>query len=522
MARQHVEWAAQDWLRFLHTDTFLRRDMEAVFGTLEACAAVLARVALELRRVYEEAQAQAQAQAQAPQEAPRRDLARDARDFSTITYALLPQSDHTRPREAQIIEVSCGMLYSVGSTRPASAPTEDELRAAAWRLGAGVTSERGAETMDHILRVVLADEVVDDHERRVLHLVAPYFGVADEVLAGRLVGMEAPEAEVAREQLANSGSLTCHVCSEVLPAESHFCGVCGNALDAPPDSQPPHSAPPPHVEPAHVGPALREETPPHEATGGSAVGSGASIQCPTCRTEWPVGSRFCGGCAAPMPSLLPYAPGAAFVPSSPPRDEGRPPGPTSASRPPTPYGNPQAGYAAENWLFGHLVEAFGHEAVARNVSPFNHGQSDFVVKARGWEFHIELKHVEQVNGQFHWSAAQVELARAVLHRGHSHALVVAHPRGDGSYRIFWCFDPYATFHNAPKKTAFHCSFEAKEADGQTGWDRAPPSLDGRALQWSVGYWVPLSDGAYSSMREIAVRESPIAPVIEWERRTRTS
>ncbi len=526
MVNQHPDWSYDEWHAFLLTDTFLRSDLEAVFGGVEACATVLASVGLELQRL------------QLVEEPPANTIAtrsfeQDARDFSTIAFALLPRDADGHSRETKIIDISCGLLFGKEAFPPlsVSAITDDDIREAATRLGEGISSDRGAEEMDHLLRVVLADERVSERERQVLELVAPFLGVPEEILAGRLAGIKEPDVGAARELLSNSGMVACNVCSEVLPEGSRYCGGCGNAIGIPPDSdgpEPTKSAAPPRGSPLSEsnGPTSDEGPPdtsahpnPDSRRGDDPKGGQAAepevdcVVCMSCRATWPLGSRHCGACAAPITS--PSVVAITSIPEVPGSGANAPdPGDFLS---PALRGNPRAGYAVEDWLHAHLVTEFGPDRVSQNVARFGRGQSDFVIRWSGAEFHIELKHVAQRNGSFHWSSLQVDLARQLPGAGHRYALVIAHPVTEGDYELFWCDDPLTTFRDVPKTTIYHYTHVVDHTDheGPAGWDRAAPTVDLQQTQCSIKFVIRLHARCYEGMRSISHGENPIAPILDW-------
>lgn len=231
LVRTQAGWGLGEWTAFLQADAAWRDYLGAVFGELGTCAWVLAQAADDVRA------ATLVVAAPPAESAGARDFDRDAADFSTIAYAVSWSDSTLDERESRVIDVASGLLFGRDPTRPQSAEAigEGAVVAAAARLGNGITSERGAEEMDHLIRVVLADGRVDDRERAILAVVAPYLGVPPEVIADRLaeVGASAPSDEGVDGQRVNSGMVTCRVCSAVWPDGSRFCGECGSGLVAP-------------------------------------------------------------------------------------------------------------------------------------------------------------------------------------------------------------------------------------------------------------------------------------------------
>lgn len=525
LIHNHPEHTAEDWREYLLRDDVIRDDLQPVFGDVDACASLLERVSLDYLSVR-------CGQEEIPTDTiPIRSFEQDARDFSTIAFALLPPGAGTAPRESRIIDISCGLLFGLGASPPTypGNTTDEEISSAAARLGDGITSDRGAEEMDHLLRVVLADELVSERERRVLRLVAPYLGVPEEVLTGRLAGIDEPDDEVARELQENSGNVTCHVCNEVLPEDSRFCGVCGNPLtrtiSTAVDAGGSHQAYLSQV--TAVPPAAPGELHPDgamdigaDSTANSPALATDQVICTCCRTAWPLGTRFCGACSSSIDIISTADRQSKSLATNTISHELNTTG--QDIEPPRFYlsGNPRAGFAAEDWLKAELIAQFGSSQVHQNVAPFGRGQSDFVVSCRGAEFHIELKHVSSRHGVFHWSLLQMELTRSLALAGHAYALVIAHPLPGGDYQLFWCNDPCTVFHSAPKTTVFHYThvMEHERSMATFGWHRDVPALDILNTRWTISFTIRLDDSCYRSMRMISAGECHIAPVVEWSRR----
>lgn len=159
-----------------------------------------------------------------------------AEDFTTIAFALATKARGEAPAAAGLVRRSCEALFGVTSPAPdfVGRVPDDVLRAAASHLAEGQPHEQRAAVMDHLLRVVMADQVVDTHEREVLGVVAPTLGMSTTALEDRLAAIDAAPGSRAEElaQQESSGTNTCRVCRTVWPDDAAFCGECGSKLAA--------------------------------------------------------------------------------------------------------------------------------------------------------------------------------------------------------------------------------------------------------------------------------------------------
>lgn len=452
LVRGQPMWGVTEWATFLRGDASWAARLGAVFGTLDACAAVLARTSEEIR-----------ASAVEPEPPPidtmsMRNFARDAADFSAIAHALTWNGESVDPQESQVIATACGLLFGQPSVTPDTWETLDDgpLTEAAARLGADIPSDRGAEIVDHLIRVVLADGQVDARELHILGLVAPLLGVPSGVILDRLGDVDPRDLveDVERELLDASGRVTCRACSAVLPGDARFCGLCGNRLAAADDivevtlavaADPVAETPVPTVEPV---PQEQDEVNAHRRD----TSSGYRAE------EWladRLRTRF---------------------------------GKDAVRRNRKGPGGGQSDFVV--W-----AQRAGRDA----------------------EFHIELKHAARRNGSIHWSSHQIELARSLPGPGCDYCLVVAHPNDGDGFDLHWCADPLTVFQGAKAKV--HRTYVSAHAGqgGPTHWEVAGRDVPSEAIP-SVSFVLEMNDACYAGMRSMGVGEDPIEPVIEWWQR----
>lgn len=227
LVRSHTTWTAARWAEFLRGDAAWSARLGDTFDDAAASAEFLALVAEDVRTANDLPPTEA--------DGPR-NAARDAADFSAIAHALTWNGESVDPQESQVINTACRLLFGHRSITPDTwdALDDDPLKEAAARLGDGLSSRRGAEVVDHLIRVVLADGQVDVREQHILGLAAPFLGVPAGVVLDRLgdVDLRDPVESVERELLEDSGRLTCRACCAVLPGDARFCGLCGGRLTA--------------------------------------------------------------------------------------------------------------------------------------------------------------------------------------------------------------------------------------------------------------------------------------------------
>lgn len=199
--------------------------------------------------------------------------------------------------------------------------------------------------------------------------------------------------------------------------------------------------------------------------------------------------------------------------------EGRETTADAPATPRTPSGSRSSreGYRAEQWLLLQLKEHFSD--VTQDDASQYVGQSDFVVRWNGNEYHIELKHVSMDSDEFHLSRRQTELCEKLQTLGHQHALVIARrivssPADD--YDLYWCLDMLKVFHSAPKRVERHYRFTVPEHDPQApGWPTPDgvPDLDSAAID--VHYHVKLDRSTLERLHKIGPGEVKVGPVLAW-------
>lgn len=542
LARKCPNWGESDWHQFLLSNDGLRGELEFAFDDVAVVARLIAAIGARF------------ASAEEPQDIAmiahdeRRDLARDAQDFSAIASAMLEASDVDAVVEHRVIETSCRLLFGFDPVR-ADQPlgsSDDDVREAAMHLGQGASVERCTEIMDHLLRVVRADGSVTDRERHVLRLVAPHLAFPLERLDDRLASIELVPTDTNVDLGKHAACVSCYVCNEVLPVDSAFCGACGtcllpmssDAFDHPPDAGSSLTcgmqggASTTFPTPGTKGEGSEES----QSTGGGAESlretggaedarsaggdedaekeaaeaardEGVSV-CGGCGARWPAESRFCGACALPLATGHPrqYSP------------KGRSSGQeaTQAANHSRPR-NTSSGYAAERWLHQQLEAVIGSAGLDRNVARYGRGQSDFVVRRASEEFHIELKHVAAVDGELHWSFDQVELWRMLRGDNVPSYMVVAVSSAEHEYDLYWCEDPCTMLASAARTVEYRYTFDAPAAQGAGADPWAVATDSSRHLHCSpkVHFWIKIDRDVLQAMTHRRGSDGPVQPVLDW-------
>lgn len=126
---------------------------------------------------------------------------------------------------------------------------------------------------------------------------------------------------------------------------------------------------------------------------------------------------------------------------------------------------PETGQAAENWLEKKLEQAFPN-CIQRHVRDKENRESDFVVSSSSHEFHIEVKHVENLPGTIYWTGNECNKAQD---NSNEYFMAILSHNGDGAYKILWIWNPLEALKRVSREVQWtgDSGYESVDTDS---WD----------------------------------------------------
>ena len=147
---------------------------------------------------------------------------------------------------------------------------------------------------------------------------------------------------------------------------------------------------------------------------------------------------------------------------------------------------PETGRAAEDWLEDRLEKAFPN-CVQRHVRDKENRESDFVVSSGNREFHIEVKHVENLPGTIYWTGNECKKAQDIERSDNEYIMAILSHNGDGAYKILWIWNPLEELKKTSREVQWtgNSGYESVDTDSWDITKRWPDKVPTRRYDFRI-------------------------------------